>query len=420
MNILETKNLTVGYDKKKVAGNINLSVEKGQLVCLLGPNGSGKSTILKSLSALLAPINGTIFIKGRDLKDISRRSLSKSIAVVLTEKLSVGFLNAFDVAAMGRHPHTGFLGGLKESDREIVWSCLRMVNAENIAQRYFNELSDGERQKIMLARALAQEPELIILDEPTTHLDIRHKLEVLSILKKLSRQKGITVILSLHEVDLALKSCDFAVMVKNGKIANMGLPERIGTNEAVCNLYDIECAGFSAFLGTMELSNKNVPNVFVVGGGGNATGIFRQLTRSNIGFNAGILHENDVDCHIAETMGVQIVSEKPFEVIGEKPLKMAKELIIKAEAVIDSGFHISEINQANQKLIVEAAANGKPVYTFRNELESKRLFGEWALKMHRCETISDIVSNCVKQHNSDKSVSIDTGGVRSCSGNKHE
>ena len=179
MNILETCDLTVGYEKKKVVENINLAAEKGQLVCLLGPNGSGKSTILKSLSSLLAPLSGSIHLQGRELKDISRRELSKILAVVLTERLSVGFLTAFEVAAMGRHPHTGFLGGLQKNDREIVQSCLQMVNAENISQRCFNELSDGERQKVMIARAIAQQPELIILDEPTTHLDVRHKLEVL-------------------------------------------------------------------------------------------------------------------------------------------------------------------------------------------------------------------------------------------------
>ena len=394
MNILETRDLDVGYDKKKVVSDINLEIKKGQLVCLLGPNGSGKSTILKTLSSLLTPINGKVLIQERELKDISRRNLSKILAVVLTERLSVGFLSAFDIAAMGRHPHTGFLGGLKESDREIVWNCLRLVNAEDIAQRCFNELSDGERQKVMLARALAQEPELIILDEPTTHLDVRHKLEVLSILKRLGREKGITVILSLHEVDLALKSCDVVAMVKDGVIADIGLPERVGSNEAICGLYDIECAGFSAVLGTMELYNRNTPAFFVAGGGGKGTGIYRLLTRSNVGFYTGILHENDVDCHIAETMGVRTIKEKSFETIGENAFNMAKELIDKVGIVIDSGFSVSEINKANQRLVLEAAMNGKCVYTLRSELEKKRFYGELAGKVISCGTAEEILACC--------------------------
>ncbi len=394
MSILETQDLVVGYDKKKVVGGINLDVKKGQMACLLGPNGSGKSTILKSLSALLTPLGGSIKIQGKELKDLNRKTLSRILAVVLTEKLSAGYLNVFDVVAMGRHPHTGFLGNMKERDREIVEHSLRMVNADNIAGRYFNELSDGERQKVMLARALAQEPELIILDEPTTHLDIRHKLEVISILKKLGREKGITVILSLHEVDLALKSCDMAVLVKNGEIADMGLPEKVGSSEAVCSLYDIGCASFSAFLGTMELSNSNAPEVFVAGGGGTATALYRQLTRNNVGFYTGILHENDVDSHIAETMGIHSIKEKPFAAIGEKAFDEAKELIGRVEIVIDSGFPVTEINQANQRLVSEAVLAGKRVYTLRDEPECKRLYGELAEKMVDCGTAEEIPAYC--------------------------
>ena len=400
MNILETCDLTVGYDKKKVVENINLKVKKGQLVCLLGPNGSGKSTILKSLSSLLTPLKGSVSIWGEDLKHINRKNLSKILAVVLTEKLSAGFLSAFEVAAMGRHPHTGFLGGLKETDREVVWECLRMVNAENIAMRIFNELSDGERQKIMLARALAQEPELIILDEPTTHLDIRHKLEVLAILKKLSREKGITVILSLHEVDLALKSCDIAVMVKNGVIADIGLPETVGSDKAVCDLYDIDCAGFSAFLGTMELSNSITPTVFVVGGGGTAAGIYRLLTRSNVGFYTGILHENDVDCHIAETMGILAVKEKPFEVIGKTALCQAQKIMRKTSIIIDSGFPVSEMNKVNQMLILEAISNGYRIFSLRDDADNKRLYGEGSTKIKVCDTMEEVLHNCAALQNS--------------------
>ena len=232
---------------------------------------------------------------------------------------------------------------------------------------------------------------------------------VLSILKKLGREKGITVILSLHEVDLALKSCDAAVMVKDGIIADMGLPEKVGSNEAICRLYDIECAGFSAFLGTMELSNPGGPDVFVAGGGGKATNIYRQLTRSNIGFVTGILHENDVDCHIAKTMGVRVVTERPFEPMGEKAVNKAKELVNRAEIVIDSGFPVSDINIANQKLILEAAIGGKRVYTLRDELERKRLFGEWAGKMSYCMTAAEIMTCCGDSHHT---------GERDCIG-KH-
>ena len=394
MKMLETKELTVGHEKKAIVEGINLEILKGQLIALLGPNGAGKSTILKSLSSLLAPIKGAVCIQGQDLSGIKRKVLSKILAVVLTERLNAGFLSAFDVTAMGRYPHTGFLGGLTETDKKRVWECLRIVHAEGIAQRQFNELSDGEKQKIMLARALAQEPEMIILDEPTTHLDVRHKLEVMSILKKLSREKGITVIFSLHEIDLALKSCDTAIFVKDGKIVDFGSPEKVGSNEAISALYDIDGAGFSAFMGTIELSNNSEPSVFVVGGGGMATGIYRLLTKNNVGFYTGILHENDVDCHIAGTMGVVIVKEKPFQHISPSAFIEAKSLLNESALVVDAGFPVAETNRANQKLVLEALQGGRCVCTLRDEKENKLLYGEWASKIICCRTIGEIILYC--------------------------
>ncbi len=395
MKMLETINLTVGHEKNKaVVEGINLEILQGQIICLLGPNGAGKSTILKSISALLAPLKGAIYIQGQDLSRIKRKHLSKILAVVLTEQLNGGFLTVFDVTAMGRYPHTGFLGKLSAEDKEKVFECLRIVNAENLAQRYYNELSDGEKQKILLARALAQEPEMIILDEPTSHLDIRHKLEVMAILKRLSREKGITVIFSLHEIDLALKSCDIAVLVKEGKIVNCGPPEKVGNTKAVAALYDINCAGFNAFMGTIEISNSGEPSVFVVGGAGKATGIYRMLTRNNVGFCTGILHENDVDCHIAETIGVVTVKEKPFQNIGLQAYREAKNLLQETSLVVDTGFPIAESNSSNRKLVLEALQDGQRVCTMRDEKENKLVYGDWADKMIYCQTATEILQHC--------------------------
>ena len=394
MSAVTTRDLAVGYDKKTVVEGIRLEVIKGHVVCLLGPNGSGKSTILKTLSALLSPVKGAIYLHGEKLPEIKRRALAKMLAVVLTERFNAGYLSAFDVAAMGRYPHTGFLGGLKEKDREEVWSCLRMVHAEDIAMRIYNELSDGEKQKILLARALAQEPELIILDEPTTHLDVRHKLEVMAILKKLSREKGITVILSLHEIDLALKSCDIAVLVKDGKIVGAGAPEEVGNNSAVCGLYDMGGAGYNAFIGAVELLNTGRPEVFVAGGGGSAAGLYRLLTKNGVGFDTGILHENDIDCHIVETMGIRPVKEKAFEPIGGNAANKARALVEKASLVVDAGFPATDLNRANIKLVTEAVEGGKKVCTLRSETESRRLYGEWGRRIISCATLQEVLEYC--------------------------
>ncbi|CEO88732.1 ABC transporter ATP-binding protein [Syntrophaceticus schinkii] len=259
MGVLQTKELAVGYGSRTVVDGVNLEALKGQFICLLGPNGSGKSTILRCLAGLLSPLKGSVYLKGDVLYRLEPKDLSRIMAVVLTERLSPGLVTVFDIAAMGRYPYTNFFGHFSEEDTQKTWEALHLVNAHELADRYFSELSDGEKQKVLLARALVQEPEVIVLDEPTTHLDVKHRVEVMEILRQLTKEKGITVILSLHEIDLALKSCETALLVKNGKILAYGPPEAILDEEMVADLYDIESAHFSLSLGGMELINSGGP-----------------------------------------------------------------------------------------------------------------------------------------------------------------
>lgn len=393
-SILKMTEVAVGYNRTPVVEGINLEICRGEMVALLGPNGAGKSTIIKTASALLKPVKGQIAIKGELLGQISARSLSKRLAVVLTERLDAGFLTAYEVTAMGRYPHTGFLGKLSAMDKETVWRCLRTVNAEMLAHRLFNEMSDGEKQKVLLARALAQEPELIILDEPTTHLDIRHKMEIMGILKDLSREKGIAVLFSLHEIDMALKNCDTAVLVKSGRVLYTGVPEALCGSNHIAELFDIGLGGYDAVSGTLEMPNSHVPTAFVVGGGGRGAGLFRALTRNSIGFSTGVLHENDMDYHVAKTIGVPMVTEKPFSMISEEAMQAASVLMKESRIVIDTGFPVSLTNQGNCQLIREALQQGCPVCVMRTEEESRRLYGSLAEAAQLCDTVMDITERC--------------------------
>ncbi|MBG7617717.1 MAG: ABC transporter ATP-binding protein, partial [Chloroflexi bacterium] len=266
--ILNTDKLTVGYGKKKVVTDISIKALEGQFICLMGPNGSGKSTILKSLVKMLAPMEGTVYIEGREISKYSSKALAKTVAVVLTDRITPGLLTVFDIVTLGRHPYTDFTGKATEEDVEKVLEALCMVNAEDLIERYFSELSDGEKQKVMLARALAQEPKLIVLDEPTSHLDARHRIEVMLILRYLSQEKGVTIIASLHDIDLALKACDIAIMVKDNKILAHGPPEDILNDDKIAELYDMDKASFSGSLGGIEFHGSKRGSVFVVGGGG--------------------------------------------------------------------------------------------------------------------------------------------------------
>ncbi|MBW1966076.1 MAG: ABC transporter ATP-binding protein [Deltaproteobacteria bacterium] len=383
--VMETQGLAVGYGTRTVVADINQEMLKGQFVCLLGPNGSGKTTILRSLSRLLSPLKGAIYLDGRMLCDLAPHELARSLAVVLTERLSPGLVTAFEFVAMGRYPYTDFLGRLSEQDVEKIQESLRLVNATDIADRYFNELSDGERQKVLVARALAQEPEVIILDEPTVHLDLKHRIEIMSILRDFCRKKEITVIVSLHDVDLALKISEIVVLVKDGAIMAWGPPDEVLKEGTVARLYDLDCARFDRKLGTIELINSsNGRTAFVVAGGGTGTPIYRILSRSGLRLMTGVIHENDIDYHIARSIGATVIYEKSFKKIKNGRLRRSIALLGKTNHVIDSGFPIGSSNRRNLILILNAVEEGKRVYTLRSRKAAHNLYGESAEKLIYC------------------------------------
>ncbi len=376
--IIRADKLSVGYGTKTVVENVDFHIEKGQMLCLIGPNGAGKSTLLRTVSGLLRPVSGTVYVDGEDVRLIRKSRLAKKMAVVLTEKFSAGLLTVFEVAAMGRHPYTGFFGRFRESDRELVHEALKSVGAGDLAARYFNELSDGERQKVMIARALAQQPRIMVLDEPTSHLDIRHRVEVVNILSELCRQRGLTVMLALHDIDLALKGCEYVMMLKGGKVQAQGRPEAISGKGAVQELYEIQNARYDELLGSLELSLERKRSVFIVGGGGGGIPLYRALHRAGAGMSGGVLHENDCEAHVAEAICGRIVKEKAFEPIGEKAYEEALGLMLERQIVIDTGFEVGVINRANVALIMSALDRGKTVYSLRDREEAGSVFGSRA------------------------------------------
>ena len=212
------EDLTIGYHKVPVIRDISVKVQKGEIIALIGPNGAGKSTLLKTIARDLEPIRGKIFLEGRDMQTITYRELSKKLAVILTERIKVELTTCRDVVATGRYPYTGRLGVLRGEDQRIVDEAMETVHALELAERDFNAISDGQRQRVLLARAIAQQPEMILLDEPTSFLDVRHKLDLLTILTRMARKKNITVIMSLHEIDLAEKVADRILTVKGDTV----------------------------------------------------------------------------------------------------------------------------------------------------------------------------------------------------------
>ena len=254
MLYFHTQDLSVGYDGRALIHDINIQVEKGKILTLIGPNGAGKSTILKSITRHLAKICGQVYIDRQEIYAWSARELAKRVAVVLTDRIHPELMTCGEVVAMGRYPYTNALGHLTARDREIVAQAMERVHALDLAEQDFTTLSDGQRQRIMLARALCQEPEVLILDEPTAYLDIRHKIELLDILREMAHERGITVIMSLHEIDLATKISDYLLCVKGETIEAFGPPEDILAEGVIERLYDIQRGSYNLLFGSVELA----------------------------------------------------------------------------------------------------------------------------------------------------------------------
>lgn len=234
------------------------------------------------------------------------------------------------------------------------------VHAADLGGRSFDAISDGQRQRVLLARAICQEPDIIILDEPTSFLDVRYKLELLSILRDMAKRKQITVIMSLHEIDLAQKVSDKIICVKGDKIFQYGTPEDVFEEKMIRDLYEIDNGYFDPCFGSIELPRiEGRPEIFVMSGAGSGIPVYRKLQKSGIPFSAGILYENDIDYQLARILAVKVVTEKPFCEISEDAFLKAVECIREASEVIDAGIPAGDCNRRIAELRKLADDMGK-------------------------------------------------------------
>ena len=359
-NYFEMKGLSVGYNGKPLIKDINIDIKKGEIVTLIGPNGSGKSTILKSITQHLRILGGKVYLDGQDLGKLSYKELSRKMAVVLTDRMKPELMTCHDMVATGRYPYTGRLGILSREDEDKVDAALAAVHAQDLGSRDYNTISDGQRQRVLLARAICQEPEIIVLDEPTSFLDVRHKLELLSILRSMAKEKQITVIMSLHEIDLAEKISDKIICVKGDMISHFGRPEELFDEKLIRQLYEIDNGYFDPLFGSIELPKpQGEPEVFVISSCGSGIPVYRRLQKENISFAAGILYTNDVDYQLARLLASDLVCEEPFQEIGEDAYQKALELIRKCKKVINAGVTVGNCNRRIADLLKEAEILGK-------------------------------------------------------------
>lgn len=213
LKTLEAVELSIGYKNLMIADPISFSLEKSKLTALVGANGIGKSTLLRTLTASQAPLSGNVWLNGKDISNYSPKELAQRLSVVLTEKLPPSHLTVFEIVALGRQPYTNWLGDLSDIDKQKTEEAIKRVQIEPLIHKKHFELSDGQLQKVMIARALAQDTDLVILDEPTTHLDIVHKVAVMRLLKKLTQEFHKSILFSTHDIDLALEFCDEVIVM---------------------------------------------------------------------------------------------------------------------------------------------------------------------------------------------------------------
>lgn len=248
--LVRVEELSAGYNgKKDVISEIAFEVGEGEILTLVGPNGGGKSTVIKSVSGYIPKSGGRVELCGREIEKFSRAELAKTLSVMLTDRIRPELMTCREVTAAGRYPYTGTFGALTPEDDRIVDEALAAVNASELSDIDFNSVSDGQRQRVLLARALCQQPRILILDEPTSYLDIRHKIMFFEILRKQVADSGIAAIMSLHEPELARRVSDKVLCIKDGKVFMSGAPATTLTEENIRGLYDIPEALYGKYFG---------------------------------------------------------------------------------------------------------------------------------------------------------------------------
>lgn len=332
---ISVQNLSIGYkskgSQKTVAQNLNADIYSQELTCLLGANGVGKSTLLRTLSAFQPKLAGKIHLLGKDVSTYSDKELSTLLGIVLTEKCDIRNMSVMELVGMGRSPYTGFWGKLSPDDQQIVANAIDIVNIRPLAQRMIHTLSDGERQKVMIAKALAQQTPIIILDEPTAFLDFPSKVEIMQLLHQLSRESDKTIFLSTHDLELALQIADKIWLMDKINGLTTGTPEDLALSGHLSNFFARKGITFDLESGLFRITNNYRHNIRLNGHGQKYAMVRKALQRN------GILADRKVESDILIETGELRNPEFILHFPQHPPIKVTtiEELLKETDAYLN-------------------------------------------------------------------------------------
>ncbi len=370
--ILKVERLTVKLGSSEILKDLTMEAKKGDFIALLGPNGSGKSTLLRTIFGIIKPLDGVVFFDG-----------SEEEKGYLPQETADTNLRVIDVVLLGRTPYMGRIKNPKERDFKIAMKAMKSVGIEELAQRRFSELSGGEKQKVLLARLFAQEPKILLLDEPTAHLDISAQLEIMGIIKELSADR--IAIVALHDINLALSFANRILMIKDGKIAYAGNPREVITEESIREVYGVEVSvkrHGQIYVIPKIRSIKNGRRVHVICGGGSGKELIHLLNTWGFSISAGVLNALDSDWEVVSEIGGEIVDAPPFSQISEEAHMRNLEAIKNSDAVVLADLSIGRGNLRNLIAAKFAAEFGKLIVVDKTPFERRNFVGEEAEKLY--------------------------------------
>ena len=369
-SLLDMQGITFGYDRQPLLYDVHFQVRAGEMVGLLGPNGSGKTTLLRLISGVLRPQQGKVILDGRDARAWGRREIARRVAVVPQEMHVPFAFTVEELVNLGRTPYARLFGSSTKEDQRMVYTALHAADVASLAGRIFNELSGGERQRVTLAMALAQQPALLLLDEPTSHLDIKYQIELLELVQRLNRETGVTVLAAMHDLNLAARYFPRLVLFQRGIVAD-ATPAEVLEPHLLRRVYGINVqvgilrgAEHISILppGNDVLADDEqqavLPRVHVIAGGGSGELLMRALADARISFSAGALNIGDSDHTLALRLAHDVITEQPYAPISPAALEQVRQGLAQVTVLVVCPVPVGAGNLPLLREAVDAAQRG--------------------------------------------------------------